>query len=193
MPADLESNARMMHSMYVTGMRERGVQFAREFEQDARSWRKLASMVARAEMDAPTFMDAQFDSITEVRSLTPRVLSEQKNFANTKKRYYRKVPKKRKSAYEDQLRMFLGQFTTFSRRMVTKCYRNRNNLLRDFNMPFPAWFRVLLADSSEEGYEEVLECYGELAKELYETDSGFRTFLASVEGKYNAARFWQCI
>jgi len=194
MPADLESNARTAHSMYMSSMRECGIPFDREFEQDARSWRKLATMVARAELQICVFMEAQFDMQTEaLRGLTPKVLTHEKNFSNAKKRYLRRVPKTGKNTYEDQLRVFMTQLAALSRRLITRRYQSRNELLRDFNMPFPAWFRILLAEDSEAGYEEVLDYYGELAKETYETDSGFRMFLASVEGDYNASRFWQCI
>ena len=193
MPVDLEGSARIAHSMYTSGMRERGVPFNREFEQDARCWRKLASMVAGAELEMGTFMAAQFESLQDVRSLTPRLLSEKKRFADAKKRYYRKVPKTTKEAYEDEFRMRMGQLLTLCHRLVPRRYPNRNSLLRDFNIPLPAWFRVLLADSDQEGYEEVLQCFGELAKEEYETDSGLRLLLASLEGEYDAARFWQCI
>lgn len=193
MPADLEGNARMAHAMYLDSMRERGVPFNREFEQDARHWRNLAAMVASADLEMGTFMEAQFESITDVRGLSPKKLSEKERFVAAKQRYYHKVPKTSKEAYENEFRTLMNQLLRLDHRLVPKCYRNRNGLLRDFNMPFPAWFRILLADSSQDDYKEVLECFGELAKEEYETDSGLRLFLDDLEGEYDAARFWQCL
>jgi hypothetical protein len=192
MSADYEGDARLAHSIYLSLMRERGVPFNREFEQDARLWRKLAAMVRGAEMEMGTFMQAQFD-MDDVRTLTIKRLTEKSGFADARKRYYRKVPKTSKEAYEDEFRMLMNQLLTISCRLIPRCYPNRNWLLRDFNMPLPAWFRILLADSNQEGYEEVLRCFGELAKEEYETDSGLRLLLESLEGEYDAARFWQCI
>jgi hypothetical protein len=192
MSVDLEGAARLAHSIYLNLMRDRGIPFYREFEQDARLWRKLAAMVHSAGMEMGTFMEAQFD-IDDVRTLTIKKLTEKSGFADARRRYYRRVPKTSKEAYEDEFRMLMNQLLTLSHRLITRCYPNRNRLLRDFNMPFPAWFRILLADSNQEGYREVLRCFGELAKEEYETDQGLRLLLESLGGEYDAARFWQCI
>jgi hypothetical protein len=190
---DIEGDARIAHSIYLDRMRERGIPFRREFEEDARSWTRLAIKVRESGFEMATFMEAQFESIVDVRKLTPASLTNKNNFSNAAKRYYRKVPQTSKSGYEEKLRVLLNQFGMYGHRLVPQRYRNRNGMLGDINMPFPAWFRILLADADQDGYREIINCYGELAKEEYETDLGLRALLEEIEGEYDAARFWQCI
>ena len=57
--------------------------------------------------------------------------------------------------------------------------------------PFLAWFRVLLAPAGSEGYDHIMKCYLEQAKEEIVTDPALHQFLKEVasEGAYDLRRF----
>jgi hypothetical protein len=93
-------------------------------------------------------------------------------------------------SFDKAFRVLLNQLFLYAQRLIPRVYKDHNELLYDINMPFPPWFRVLVADDQKDNCQEVVQRYIEHAQEDYRRDSGLRAFLEKVRGDYNVARFW---
>lgn len=185
---DLNEDARIAYSMYVDHMRTNGIRITRGFDQDSKLWYRLAKRAGNDSLDMVTLMQAQFEEIHDVRSLRPETLTDPKRFDDVKKRYYRQVPETTEETFKQKFRVLLNQLFIYAPKLIPKSYANRNKLLYDINMPFPPWFRILLAVADQEGYQDVLDRYRKSAQEYLNLYCGLQTFLETLEGPYDVKR-----
>jgi hypothetical protein len=69
----------------------------------------------------------------------------------------------------------------YTSQMIPGKFENRNHLLRNMNLAFPAWFRILLADADQKGYQELVDMYLEEARDEYAKDLGLRILLDELD------------
>lgn len=191
---DREAMARTAHETWLRAMRARRVWFDRPFEKDKKAWLAAADYVAARKMDVLRFVTAQIeaiDSTAVLATVDPGTVFAPRNAHLAQARYEKLTATGTVDLHRHIYATMLAQFSQLKRRLIPRVYTGVDQLLINPGFPFLAWFRVLLAPAGSEGYDHIMKCYLEQAKEEIVTDPALHQFLKEVasEGAYDLSRF----
>jgi len=198
----LESTARCLCNVYDSRIGQCGTRYLKpeHFGQigeayvdfgllpDWSVWKNLAKKVLKQGFDPKTFIEAQFDACSEGdgKTILPqRLLKEFKVAAG---RYWQKAPRTGVVGHTLGFQVMHHQLDALADRLIPLQYQTRNDLLLDPVLPFTPCFRVLLADSSLSGFEQISEIYGGRAQTEYQADKGLREYLGRKKDVYPVLR-----
>jgi hypothetical protein len=186
--------ARTAHQTWRDALRARRVWFDRPFEKDEKAWLRAADFVVARKMDIVRFVTAQIDAINDpavLQTADPTTVFASRNAHLAQARYEKVIPTATVDLYRHSHATMLTQLAAFKRRLVPRVYAGVDQLLIDPGLPFSAWFRVLLATAGSEGYDHIMKCYLEQAKEEIVLDPALYQFLKEVasEYEYDLGRF----
>jgi hypothetical protein len=189
---DRETLARMAHEAWTSALRARRVWFDRPFEKDRKAWLLAADYVTARKMDIIRFVTAQIEALDDpavLPTLDPGTVFGPKKAGLAQARYEKLTPTSNIELHRHSHTTMLMQLAALKRRLIPRVYTGVDQLLINPGFPFSAWFRVLQATVGGEGYEHIMKCYLEQAKEEIVIDPSLRQFLQEVKGEYDLGRF----
>lgn len=164
--------AEKIYECFIAAVHDLGGSFPFDFYEHREDWIKSAEICKDINADPARLVKAQFDSLSGYRKLQLRPVDMWKPNHRVVDLYHIHNPKLTAVNYKDMYVKLMKKMKYYTK--VRKC--SDVDLMRDMNMPFPAWFRVTMAPADP----HVLEVYGETAVYEYQTQKELRDFTQEI-------------